>query len=79
MKILHALIALGILVISVKSQSIRFEKRSPLIDQYDGYGEDWMFMPDGNDQPQVAILKGHESDRRNVLNDQSITYLLFTR
>ncbi|CAD6208484.1 GSCOCG00003496001-RA-CDS [Cotesia congregata] len=53
---------------------------SVLRDKYDGYGEDWIFMPDGNDQPQVAVLKGHEPETVNRgLWEEGVTFLLYTR
>ncbi|XP_008548048.1 phospholipase A1 [Microplitis demolitor] len=53
---------------------------SLLREKYDGYGEDWIFMPDGNDQPQVAVLKGHDPEpvNRGFL-DEAVTFLLFTK
>lgn len=60
----------------VNSQSTE----SVLRDKYDGYGEDWIFMPDGNDQPQVAVLKGHEPETVNRgLWEEGVTFLLYTR
>lgn len=51
---------------------------SGLRQRYDGYGEDWIFMPDGNGQPQVAVLKGQDSETRGVL-DSEIAYIIYTR
>ena len=51
---------------------------SGLRQRYDGYGEDWIFMPDGNGQPQVAVLKVQDNERRGVL-DSEIAYIIFTR
>lgn len=52
---------------------------SGLRQRYDGYGEDWIFMPDGNGQPQVAVLKVQESGTRGVLDGSDITYVIYTR
>ncbi|XP_012286201.1 pancreatic triacylglycerol lipase-like [Orussus abietinus] len=41
------------------------------------YGIDWIFFPDGNGVPQVAILK-EEPDTRGIF-DSSITFYLFIR
>ncbi|XP_035723151.1 pancreatic triacylglycerol lipase-like [Vespa mandarinia] len=51
---------------------------SGLRERYDGYGEDWIFMPDGNDLPQVAILK-YEDSMRGILDSENISYILYTR
>ncbi|XP_058792149.1 pancreatic lipase-related protein 2-like [Phymastichus coffea] len=51
---------------------------SGLKEKYDGYGEDWIFMPDGKEQPQVAVLKIVQSDNRGVL-DEPIGFILYTR
>lgn len=51
---------------------------SGLKQKYDGYGEDWIFMPDGKGQPQVAVLKVVHPDGRGVL-DESIGFILYTR
>ena len=50
---------------------------SGLREKYDGYGEDWIFMPDGNCKPQVAILKEYV-DNRGIFTE-SICYILYTR
>lgn len=50
-----------------------------LREKYDGYGEDWIFMPDGNGKPQVAVLKGHHSETRGWFGEPPITYILHTR
>lgn len=52
---------------------------SMLMEKYDSYGEDWIFIPDGNGQPQVAVLKGEDIGTRSFLIDGSVTFLLFTR
>ena len=51
---------------------------SGLRQRYDGYGEDWIFMPDGNGQPQVAVLKVQDNERRGIL-DSEIAYIIYTR
>ncbi|XP_034950778.1 pancreatic triacylglycerol lipase isoform X3 [Chelonus insularis] len=53
---------------------------SPLREKYDSYGEDWIFMPDGNDNPQVAILKGSgpELVNRGFLSEE-VSFILYTR
>lgn len=38
-----------------------------------------MFMPDGNGQPQVAVLKVQDSEARGVLDDSEIAYIIHTR
>lgn len=52
---------------------------SGLKEKYDGYGEDWIFMPDGNEQPQVAILKHARSDERGIFDELQVSYILYTR
>lgn len=53
---------------------------SGLRQRYDGYGEDWMFIPDGNGQPQVAVLRIKDSETRSMLDDSSqIAYIIYTR
>lgn len=52
---------------------------SGLREKYDGYGEDWIFMPDGRGRPQVAILRGEDpQDIRGVL-EEPVGFILFTR
>ncbi|XP_006567189.2 pancreatic triacylglycerol lipase isoform X1 [Apis mellifera] len=51
---------------------------SNLQQRYDGYGRDWIFMPDGNDQPQVAVLKRTE-DERDIFDESEISFILYTR
>lgn len=52
-----------------------------LKDKYDGYGKDWIFMPDGNGQPQVAVLKLPEQHGQNrmPMANETISYTLYTR
>lgn len=38
-----------------------------------------MFMPDGNGQPQVAVLKVQDSETRGVLDGSEIVYMIYTR
>lgn len=52
---------------------------SGLRQRYDGYGEDWIFMPDGNGQPQVAVLKVEDSERSGILDGSEIAYIIYTR
>ncbi|XP_068972803.1 pancreatic triacylglycerol lipase-like [Bombus flavifrons] len=52
---------------------------SGLQQRYDGYGVDWIFMPDGNDQPQVAVLRHTENDERGIFDDSQVSYVLYTR
>lgn len=52
---------------------------SPLRNKYDGYGDDWIFIPDGNNKPQVAVLKGQPPPEFRSLLDESVTFHLFTR
>lgn len=52
---------------------------SGLRQRYDGYGEDWIFMPDGNGQPQVAVLRVQENERKGVLDYSEIAYIIYTR
>ena len=59
-------------------QLVNAEPESVLRGKYDGYGEDWIFMPDGNEQPQVAILKDFQNESRAIL-DEAISYILYTR
>lgn len=47
--------------------------------KYEGYGEDWIFMPDGDGQPQVAILKADIPESRGWFDEIPVTYVLFTR
>ena len=79
MKLLPFRSVFVVLITLVELRRAQFELRSPLREQYDGYGDDWIFMPDGNGKPQVAILKGRPDTRSNILDDQSITYILYTR
>ncbi|XP_011066454.1 PREDICTED: pancreatic triacylglycerol lipase [Acromyrmex echinatior] len=51
---------------------------SGLRQRYDGYGEDWIFMPDGNGQPQVAVLKVQDNEKKGIL-DSEIAYIIYTR
>jgi hypothetical protein len=51
---------------------------SGLKEKYDGYGEDWIFMPDGKGQPQVAVIKAPDPEGRGVL-DETIGFILYTR
>ncbi|CAK9795090.1 Pancreatic triacylglycerol lipase (Fragment) [Anthophora quadrimaculata] len=51
---------------------------SGLKQKYDGYGEDWIFMPDGNDQPQVAVLK-EANDERGIFDQSQVSFILYTR
>ncbi|XP_017879113.1 pancreatic triacylglycerol lipase-like [Ceratina calcarata] len=59
--------------------SICYAWNSGLREKYDGYGEDWIFIPDGNDQPQVAVLKPAEIDERGILDESQVSYILYTR
>jgi len=68
-------IMLILLILCYPAHSERWE--SGLHQRYDGYGEDWIFMPDGNGQPQVAVLKDNE--RRSILKDSEIAYIIYTR
>lgn len=52
---------------------------SGLRERYDGYGEDWIFMPDGNGLPQVAVLKFPDNEARGVLDGSDIAYIIYTR
>lgn len=52
---------------------------SGLRERYDGYGEDWIFMPDGNGRPQVAVLKFPDNEARGVLDSSDIAYIIYTR
>ncbi|KAJ8669350.1 hypothetical protein QAD02_000609 [Eretmocerus hayati] len=52
---------------------------SGLRQKYDGYGEDWIFMPDGKGRPQVAVLKGMDPDSPQRILDDSIGFILYTR
>lgn len=51
---------------------------SILSDKYDSYGEDWIFMPDGNNNLQVAVLKGEAIEPRGLFDVKAI-YRLYTR
>lgn len=52
---------------------------SGLKEKYDGYGEYWIFMPDGKGQPQVAVIKGQDPDQSRGVLDESIGFILYTR
>lgn len=52
---------------------------SGLRQRYDGYGEDWIFMPDGNGQPQVAVLRLGDGEKRGILDSSEIAYIIYTR
>lgn len=69
-----------ILVLVILRYSVYSEQwESGLRQRYDGYGEDWIFMPDGNGQPQVAVLKIQDNERRGILDDSEIAYIIYTR
>ncbi|XP_014472007.1 PREDICTED: pancreatic triacylglycerol lipase [Dinoponera quadriceps] len=70
----------GIVVFVALGRFVHPERwESGLRQRYDGYGEDWIFMPDGNGQPQVAVLKVQDSETRGVLNGPEIAYMIYTR
>lgn len=52
---------------------------SGLRQRYDGYGDDWIFMPDGKGKPQVAVLKFAEDEMRGILEGSQVSYILYTR
>lgn len=52
---------------------------SGLRQKYDGYGKDWIFMPDGNQKPQVAVLRVDDDATIDVLDGSQIAYILYTR
>ena len=66
-------------IICVALKLANAEMKSVLREKYDGYGEDWIFMPDGNGKPQVAILKGFDNHSRGILDNEPISYILYTR
>lgn len=69
-----------IILIALWYSSVHSERwESGLRQRYDGYGEDWIFMPDGNGQPQVAVLKVQDSETRGVLDGSEIVYVIYTR
>lgn len=68
-----------IILITLWCSSVYSEQwESGLRQRYDGYGEDWIFMPDGNGQPQVAVLKVQET-RGGILDGSEIVYVIYTR
>lgn len=52
---------------------------SGLHEKYDGYGKEWIFIPDGNGRPQVAMLKAFDTESRGMFGDSPISYILYTR
>ncbi|XP_078036541.1 pancreatic triacylglycerol lipase [Augochlora pura] len=52
---------------------------SGLKQKYDGYGDDWIFMPDGNGKPQVAVLKHAEVDTRGIFDESQVSFFLYNR
>lgn len=74
------LLSKRIIVLVTLWYSVRPEQwDSGLRQRYDGYGVDWMFIPDGNGQPQVAVLKIQDSETRGVLDNSEIAYIIYTR
>lgn len=69
-----------IILITLWYSSVYSERwESGLRQRYDGYGEDWIFMPDGNGQPQVAVLKVPDNERSGILDGSDIAYIIYTR
>lgn len=74
------LLSKQVIVLVLLCYSARSERwDSGLRQRYDGYGEDWIFMPDGNGKPQVAVLKIEDSETRSVLEGPEIAYIIYTR
>jgi len=76
---LLSLVSKQIFVLVILRYSVYSQWESGLRQRYDGYGEDWIFMPDGNGQPQVAVLKIQDDERKGVLDDSEIAYIIYTR
>lgn len=77
---LPSVVSKQIFILAVLRYSVYSQQwESGLRQRYDGYGEDWIFMPDGNGQPQVAVLKVQENERKGVLDDSEIAYIIYTR
>ncbi|XP_017755945.1 PREDICTED: pancreatic lipase-related protein 2-like [Eufriesea mexicana] len=79
MIIIHLLTYFVVVFIVLFNCTICQSWDSGLHRKYDGYGEDWIFMPDGDDQPQVAVLKYTESDERGIFDESQVSYILYTR
>lgn len=75
------LLSKQIIFITLWCSSVYSERwESGLRQRYDGYGEDWIFMPDGNGQPQVAVLKVKDTETRGgVFDGSEIVYVIYTR
>jgi len=77
---LLSLVSKQIFVLVILRYSVYSQQwESGLRQRYDGYGEDWIFMPDGNGQPQVAVLKVQDNEKKGVLDDSEIVYIIYTR
>ncbi|XP_011648264.1 pancreatic triacylglycerol lipase isoform X2 [Pogonomyrmex barbatus] len=77
---LSNLLSKQIIVLAILRYSVYSERwESGLRQRYDGYGEDWMFIPDGNGRPQVAVLKISDSETRGILDGSEIGYIIYTR
>ncbi|XP_048506725.1 pancreatic triacylglycerol lipase-like [Athalia rosae] len=68
-----------VLVVPGRTEYSRSAVSRQLREKYSGYGEDWIFMPDGNGQPQVAVLKGHTTDSRSFFEEDDVTFILYIR
>jgi len=77
---LLSLVSKQIFVLVILRYSVYSQQwESGLRQRYDGYGEDWIFMPDGNGQPQVAVLKVQDDEKKGVLDDSEVAYIIYTR
>ncbi|XP_076296109.1 pancreatic triacylglycerol lipase [Lasioglossum baleicum] len=77
--ILSRIVCLAVLFVSLYDLAVGRSWNSGLQQKYDGYGEDWIFMPDGNGKPQVAVLKETETDTRGIFDESQVSYYLYTR
>lgn len=69
-----------LLIVCVIIELTNAKVTSILQGKYDGYGVDWIFMPDGNGKPQVAILKELQNETRGILDiNSAVSYILYTR
>lgn len=73
------LVNFAVLFVAFSNFEICQTWNSGLQERYDGYGEDWIFIPDGNEQLQVAVLKHEEIETRGIFDESQVSYILHTR
>nr|XP_022917693.1 pancreatic triacylglycerol lipase-like [Onthophagus taurus] len=71
---------LPIFLISVRCESDTSYNSTGLIDRYPGYGESWVFLPDGDGKPRVALLElPNWITSRIGRAEDLVSFTLFTR